>query len=68
MVCADFNDYLACEARAAEAFRNTLDWQRRALMNIAGASRFYSDATIRQYASEIWNLRPVKTNFALLHK
>jgi glucan phosphorylase len=36
------------------------------LANIAGASRFSSDATIRAYASEIWGLRPVKTNLALL--
>ena len=37
-------------------------------LNIAGASRFSSDATIRQYAAEIWNLKPVKTDFALLEK
>ena len=44
------------------------DWSRRALYNIAGASRFSSDATIRQYAAEIWNLEPVKTDLALLEK
>ena len=59
MVCADFDDYVATEARAAEAYRDPLDWSRRALLNIAGASRFSSDETIRQYASEIWGLQPV---------
>src|SRR5205814_2138334 len=34
--------------------------------NSAGSSRFSSDATIRQYASEIWGLSPVKTDFGLL--
>jgi len=29
------------------------------VFNIAGASRFSSDETIRQYASEIWGLQPV---------
>jgi starch phosphorylase len=66
MVCADFEAYLAAEARAAAAYRDPIDWSRRALYNIAGGSRFSSDDTIRQYASEIWGLRPVKTNFALV--
>ena len=30
------------------------------LFNIAGASAFTSDATIRAYAQEIWGLTPVK--------
>ena len=59
MVCADFEDYVATEARAAEVYRDPLDWSRRAVFNIAGASRFSSDETIRQYASEIWGLQPV---------
>ena len=37
-----------------------------ALRNIIGASRFSSDATIRQYAKEIWGLEAVRTNLALL--
>jgi starch phosphorylase len=66
MVCADFEAYVACEARAADAYLDGRDWSRRTLYNIAGASRFSSDATIRQYASEIWGLTPVKTDLGLL--
>ena len=66
MVCADFDGYLAREAEAAAVHRDARAWSRRALFNIAGASRFSSDATIRQYAAEIWGLRPVKTDFRLL--
>jgi hypothetical protein len=47
LICADFDAYVAAEAQAAEAFRDPLDWQRRALFNIAGASRFSADETIR---------------------
>jgi starch phosphorylase len=66
MVCADFDAYVACEARAAAAYANPTDWSRRALANIIGGSRFSSDATIRQYAKEIWGLESVRTNLALL--
>ena len=66
MVCADFEDYVATEERAAVAFRDPIGWSRMALHNIAGASRFSSDATIRQYASEIWNVGPVPVDPNLL--
>jgi starch phosphorylase len=59
LVCADFDGFVAAEARAAELYRNPLDWSRRALRNIAGASRFSADDTIRRYANEIWGLHPV---------
>ena len=66
MVCADFDDFVATEERAAEAFRDPLDWSRRALHNIAGASRFSSDETIRQYAADIWSLSPVAVDLGLV--
>src|SRR5579863_6358060 len=66
MVCIDHDGYVAREAEAAEVYRDAREWSRRALFNIAGSSRFSSDATIRQYASEIWGLSPVKTDFGLL--
>jgi starch phosphorylase len=63
LVCADFEDYVAAEGRAAEAFKDKRNWSRMALQNIAGASRFSSDTTIAQYASEIWDLRAVPIEF-----
>jgi starch phosphorylase len=66
MVCADFDAYVAAETRAAAAYLSPRDWARRALFNIMGASRFSSDNTIRQYASEIWGIRPVKTDLSLV--
>jgi starch phosphorylase len=66
MVCADFDAYVAAEARAAAAYLSPREWSRRALFNVMGASRFSSDATIRQYASEIWGIRPVKTDLSLV--
>lgn len=59
MVGADSEAYGAAEAQAAEAYRDPLEWSRRALLNIAGASRFSADDTVREYASEIWGLQPV---------
>ncbi len=66
MVCADFDAYVGAEARAAAAYADPVAWSRMSLHNIIGGSRFSSDATIRQYAKEIWGLESVRTNMALL--
>ncbi|HET6331956.1 MAG TPA: glycogen/starch/alpha-glucan phosphorylase [Polyangiales bacterium] len=64
MICADFADYVNSMSEAATLYEHPREWSRRALLNIAGSSRFSSDATIRQYANEIWNLKPVKVDMA----
>jgi starch phosphorylase len=66
MVCADFEGFVAAEARAAQSYRTPLEWSRRCLLNIAGASRFSADDTIRRYADEIWALHPVHVDPSLL--
>jgi starch phosphorylase len=62
MVCADYTAYAATMASAAELYKTPRAWQRQAAFNIAGASRFSSDATIKAYADEIWDLKPVKVD------
>jgi starch phosphorylase len=59
LVCADFDEFEVVEGLAADVYREPMDWTRRALLNIAGASRFSADDTVRAYASDIWGLRPV---------
>jgi starch phosphorylase len=59
MVCADFEAYRAAEWQAVSDYTDRRAWSRRALLNIAGCSRFSSDVTIRQYADEIWDVSPV---------
>jgi starch phosphorylase len=66
MICADFESYRACKEQAAAAYSKRRDWARRAVFNIAGASRFSSDHTVRQYAAEIWGIEPVKVDLSLL--
>ena len=68
MVCADFDAFRACEARAAAAYTDRTAWSQMALRNIVGGSHFSSDATIRAYAKEIWGLESVRTNLALLEQ
>ncbi|HRG98244.1 MAG TPA: glycogen/starch/alpha-glucan phosphorylase [Polyangiaceae bacterium] len=60
MVLADFEDYAMCQQRVSAAFADQASWHTKALRNIANSGRFSSDRTIHQYASEIWDVKPVR--------
>lgn len=57
---ADFAAYREAHTLACEQWQNPQEWARKCWMNLANAGAFSSDRTIRQYASEIWDLKPVK--------
>ena len=39
---------------------NPSDWNRKAVINIASSAKFSSDRTIREYADDIWHIKPCK--------
>ena len=53
----DLHDYLEKKLQANRDYRSDpLGFSRKCLLNIAGAGKFSSDRTVRQYAKEIWGL------------
>ena len=56
MVAADFDAYAETQREVDKVWRNSPDWYARAIRNVARMGWFSSDRTIRQYASEIWNV------------
>jgi starch phosphorylase len=61
MLLADYQGYLDCQRRVADAFRDRANWTRMAILNTARVGRFSSDRAIREYARDIWNVRPATT-------
>ncbi len=61
-VMADFGSYLACQRRVEEAWLDRDWWARAAARNTALMGRFSSDRTIRQYAEDIWRVKPVSVS------
>jgi glycogen phosphorylase len=55
---ADYDAYIAAQARVDARFRDPQAWARSAICNVAGMGRFSSDRTIRAYAREIWDIEP----------
>ena len=58
-VLQDFKSYKEAHHKLGEAFRNQETWAKMAIMNVACSGKFSSDRTIRQYAEEIWGVKPV---------
>jgi len=56
MCAADFDSYADAQRRVDDLWRDQREWTRKAIHNTARMGWFSSDRTIRQYASEIWEV------------
>ena len=56
----DYESYLEAKLRANRDYADRLAFGRKCLMNVASGAKFSSDRTIRQYAEEIWHIKPTE--------
>lgn len=59
LVFADFEAYHQCQMKADALYRNTEEWTKKAILNVARIGRFSSDRTISEYNAEIWKAEPL---------
>ncbi len=59
MLLADYQPYVDIEDKALAAYRDIEAWTRMSILNTARSGYFTSDRTIREYASDIWKVKPV---------
>ncbi len=57
MLLADYASYVAAQHEVDRVFSQPAEWNRRAILNVAGMGPFSADSVIRDYASEIWHMR-----------
>jgi starch phosphorylase len=60
MLMADYDAYVRCQDQVETVYRNQDTWTRKSILNVARIGRFSSDRSIREYASKIWNVKPVR--------
>jgi starch phosphorylase len=58
-VLKDFQSYKAAQTKVDTAYKDESRWASMSIHNTAASGKFSSDRTIRQYAEEIWDMKPV---------
>ncbi len=62
MCMADFSAYSATQQKLSKLYVSDKNsWNQKSLRNIAAAGIFAADRAVKEYAQNIWNLKPVKT-------
>jgi starch phosphorylase len=59
LVLADYESYMAAQSRVDLLYRDADQWSRKAMINAFSMGPFSSDRSIREYADNIWNIKPV---------
>ncbi|MGG0050098.1 glycogen phosphorylase GlgP [Bacillus atrophaeus] len=59
-VLKDFSSYLDAQERIQSDYRDRRKWSERSIENIAHSGYFSSDRTIREYAEDIWGIKPME--------
>jgi starch phosphorylase len=57
---ADYQAYIDEQDKVSRLYRNTEEWTKKAILNVARVGKFSSDRSIREYAEKIWKVEPVK--------
>ena len=55
---ADFDSYVEAQKEIERKYNDKDNWAKSCLINIAKSGYFSSDRTIKQYAEEIWDIKP----------
>ena len=59
-VLLDYASYIDAKLKVNQDYADRMAFGRKCLMNVASAAKFSSDRTIRQYAEEIWHIKPTQ--------
>ncbi len=56
----DYESYMEAKLKVNRDYADRIAFGKKCLVNIASGAKFSSDRTIRQYADEIWHVKPTQ--------
>ena len=65
-VLKDFAAYRITQNKLQNTYKDRRKWAQMMLMNIANSGKFSSDRTIREYAKDIWGIKPIEVSIYLI--
>ena len=60
LLANDFDSYIDAQRRVDEAYADQARWNKMSILSVAGSGKFSSDRTIREYAEDIWDVKPCR--------
>ena len=61
MHLADLTSYLRADGSLCDLYLKPDEWTKKSILNIASSGKFSSDRAIREYAADIWRVKPCPT-------
>ncbi len=58
MLLADYASYIEAQEQVDRLYQQPYEWAKKSILNSAGMGKFSSDRTIKEYAQEIWDIKP----------
>jgi len=59
---ADYQSYIDTQDRVSALYRNTEEWTKKSIINVARTGKFSSDRSIQEYSDKIWHINPIKVD------
>lgn len=60
LLLADYPLYISCQERVSLTWKDSMDWNKKAILNVARVGKFSSDRSIRDYCEKIWKVKPFR--------
>jgi starch phosphorylase len=60
LLLADYPFYIACQEQVSKTWENSIEWNKKAILNVARIGKFSSDRSIGDYCEKIWKIKPFK--------
>ena len=55
---ADFQSYVDMQDEVSRVYKNVDEWTKRSIYNVARIGKFSSDRSVKEYAENIWKVKP----------
>ena len=60
LLLKDFQSYIDCQKKVHEVWRDSSQWAKMSILNVAYIGKFSSDRSIKDYSDNIWKLEVMK--------
>ena len=62
LLFADYQSYIDAQDRVEHTWRDTDQWLRMSILNVARMGKFSSDRAVLEYCKDIWHISPLAIN------